>query len=172
MATGNFDPSLKKYKAEHQQYARTSVPKLFERFMAEKAKGVTPKTMEKYRATLGYLKRYFGDAAAELFSNSSAEGFTQHLNDKGLSLNQCKRRLEELKACWNWAIAKNLIAPENPSTEVAKRVKVPPKQKSKPFSKEEIQAIVLGFRTDRNYSHYADYVEFLVVLKRKGGENR
>lgn len=75
MATANFDPSLRKYKPVYQQYARTSVPKLFERFMAEKAKEVTPKTMEKYRATLAYLKRYFGDAAAELVSNSSAEGF-------------------------------------------------------------------------------------------------
>ncbi len=171
MATANFDPSLRKYKPEYQQqYLRVSVTKLFGRFMAQKAKEVTPKTMEKYQATLGYLIRFFGDAAAELVSDSSAEDFTQHLKDKGLSLNQCKRRLEELEACWNWAIARNLIAPENPWTEVAKRVKVPPKQKSKPFSKEEIKAIVQGFRTDRNYSHYADYVEFLFGTGVRTGE--
>ena len=58
MATGNFDPTLKKYKPEFQQkLARISVVKLFETFMLEKAKEVTLKTMEKYQATLRYLSR-------------------------------------------------------------------------------------------------------------------
>jgi integrase len=41
------------------------------------------------------------------------------------------------------------------------RVRVPPKQRPKPFSLEEIEKIIRAFRTDRYYSHYADYVEFL-----------
>lgn len=32
---------------------------------------------------------------------------------------------------------------------------------SKPFTKEEIWAIIQAFRADRYYSHYADFVEFL-----------
>jgi hypothetical protein len=162
---------LRKYKPEYQQqYLRITVTKLFESFMTQKAKEVTPKTMEKYQATLGYLMRFFRDAAAELVSNLSVDDFAQHLNGKGLSPIQCKRRLEELEACWNWAIAKNLIAPENPWTEVAKRIKVPPKQKPKPFSKEEIKAIVQAFRTDRYYSHYTDYAEFLGCVAKTGAE--
>lgn len=161
MATGNFDPSLRKYKPEYQQHQCISVTKLFERFMEQKAKDVTPKTMEKYRATLGYLKRFFKDVAAEAVTSSNSEGFARHLNGEGLAPNQCKRRIEELKACWNWAIAKNAIASNNPWTEVAERIKVSPKQKPKPFSKEEIKAIVQAFRTDPYYSHYTDYVEFL-----------
>ncbi|PSB01733.1 site-specific integrase [Merismopedia glauca CCAP 1448/3] len=170
MATGNFDSSLKKYKIEYQQYSPTTIPKLFKRFTAEKAKEVSPKTVEKYRATLGYLDRYFGDAGAESINNLKAEDFARHLKEKSLSPNQCKRRLEELKACWNWAIAKNLISPENPWIEVAKRVKVPPKQKPKPFSKEEIGAIEQGFRTDRYYSYYADFVQFLFGTGCRTGE--
>jgi integrase len=170
MATGNFDPSLRKYKPEYQQHQSISVTKLFERFMEQKAKDVTPKTMEKYRATLVYLKCFFKDVAAESVTSSNSEGFARHLNDEGLAPNQCKRRLEELKACWNWAIAKNAIASNNPWTEVAKRIKVPPKQKPKPFSKEEIKAIVQAFRTDHYYSHYTDYVEFLFGTGVRTGE--
>ncbi len=40
-------------------------------------------------------------------------------------------------------------------------MKVPPKQQCKPFTKEEIGAIIQAFRTDCYYHHYADYVEFL-----------
>lgn len=171
MATGNFDPSLRKYKPEYQQQALCiSAIELFERFMAQKAKEVTPRTMQKYRATLGYLKSFFSDMVAESVKDFCAEEFAQHLKNKGLSLDQCKRRLEELKACWNWAIAKNTITSENPWTEVAKRIKVPPKQKPKPFSKEEIKAIVQAFKIDRYYSHYADYVEFLFGTGVRTGE--
>jgi integrase len=66
MATGNFDSSLRKYKPEYQQQAlRISAIARFERFMVHKAKEVTPRTMQKYRATLGYLKSFFGDRVAE-----------------------------------------------------------------------------------------------------------
>lgn len=49
----------------------------------------------------------------------------------------------------------------DPWKELIGRVKVPPKQPPKPFTREEIGAIILGFQTDRYYSHYADFVEFL-----------
>lgn len=67
--------------------------------MAEKAKEVTAKTMENYRATLGYLNRYYGNEGAEFVAHASAEKFAHHLIDKGLSPLPCKRRLEELEAC-------------------------------------------------------------------------
>lgn len=170
MATGNFDLTLKKYKIDQQRFTKTTVSKLFEQFTAEKAKDVTPKTIEKYRATLGYLNRYFGDTPAHSVDSSKAEDFARHLHEKRLSLDQCKRRLEELKACWNWAIAKNSIEPTNPWTEVAKRVKVPPKQKPKPFTKKEIEQIEQGFRSDRHYSYYADFVQFLFGTGCRTGE--
>lgn len=40
----------------------------------------------------------------------------------------------------------------------------------KPFTREEIGAIILGFRTDKYYSHYADYVEFLFATGCRTGE--
>jgi integrase len=69
-----------------------------------------------------------------------------------LSPVQCKRRLEELKACWNWAIEKQLIAADNPWNDVIKRIKIPPKQMSKPFTREEMGAIIQAFRGDGYYT--------------------
>ena len=171
MATGNFDPTLTKYKPEYQKNQdNLSVSKLFQRFMEEKAKEITPKTMEKYEATLGYLKRYFGDQAANKINIEQAEDFALHLKEQQLSAVQCKRRLGELKACWRWAREKKLISRENPWNDVVKRIKVPPQQKSKPFSREEIKAIIQAFRNDRHHNCYADYVEFLFGTGCRTGE--
>jgi integrase len=54
-----------------------------------------------------------------------------------------------------------MVEPHNPWVEVVRHVKVPPKQMPKPFTKEEIGAIIQAFRADRYYSHYTDFVEFL-----------
>ena len=171
MATGNFDPTLTKYKPEYQKTQENlSVSKLFQSFMVEKAKEVTPKTMEKYQATLGYLKRYFGDEAANNIKIDRAEDFALHLKEQQLSAVQCKRRLGELKACWIWAIEKKLISTENPWNDVVKRIKVPPKQKSKPFTRDEINAIIQAFRNDIHHHCYADYVEFLFGTGCRTGE--
>jgi integrase len=171
MATGNFDPTLKKYKLESpQKSVYISLTELFNRFMVEKAKVVTPKTMEKYEATLGYLNRYFDDEAAQFIDLVRVEDFAQHLNDRGLSPVQCKRRLEKLKACWNWAIEKQLITTGNPWNDVIERIQIPPKQMPKPFTREEIGAIIQAFRGDRYYHYYADYVEFLLGTGCRTGE--
>ena len=85
-----------------------------------------------------------------------AEEFMNWQLKKELSNDQVKRRLEELKACWKWHKAEN-----NPWEVIAKRIKVPPKQKPKPFSREEMNNIIQGFRNDRYYSCYTDFVDFL-----------
>jgi integrase len=63
-----------------------------------------------------------------------------------------------MRACWNWAIKRNL-ATANPWEGV--KTKVAPKQKPHPFTLSEIEKILNGFKSDRYYSHYADFVEFL-----------
>jgi integrase len=162
LATGNFDSTLAKYKPEYQKKNENiSVRKLFQSFMTEKAKEVTPKTMEKYQATLCYLQRYFGNETANSINTNKAEAFALHLQERQLSAVQCKRRLGELKACWIWAIEKELINTANPWNDPVKRIKVPPIQKSKPFIHEEIKAIIQAFKKDVYNSCYADYVEFL-----------
>ena len=171
MATNNFDPSLNKYKPEYQKKKdNISVTKLFQAFMSEKAKEVSVKTMEKYQATLGYLQRYFDNQSANSIDVNKAEAFALHLKKQQLSADQCKRRLGELKTCWIWAGNQKLLDIENPWNNVIKRIKVPPKQKSKPFTHEEIKAIIQAFRKNLHHNCYTDYVEFLFGTGCRTGE--
>lgn len=168
--SGNFDPTLKKYKPHTlTKLTQITVVDLFEKFCEYKFKSLSEKTTEKYRATLGYLKRFFEDRRVSTIDIAKAEKFSDWLTAQKLSSGQCKRRLEEMKACWDWAL-KQELAEDNPWTELPKRLKIPPKQMPKPFSKEEVQAILQGFRTDRHYHHYADYVEFLFGTGCRTGE--
>jgi integrase len=58
----------------------------------------------------------------------------------------------------------------NPWEAVLRRIKVPPKQAPKPFTREEMSAVITAFRSDRYYSFYADYVEFLLLSGVRIGE--
>jgi integrase len=161
MATGNFDPTLKKYKSDIVlQGEQKSVVDIFRLFTEERAKKLYTRSLEKYEATLNYLARHFKDKPARYIDASSAEQFAQWLRTKTCPITT-RQRLILLKACWNWAIERLLIAPYNPWVEVVQQIKVSPKQMPKPFTKEEITAIIQGFKADKYYSHYADFVEFL-----------
>lgn len=169
VATGNFDSTLKKYKSESQlKRSQVSIVKLFQQFTQEKAKGVYPRTLEKYRATLNYLSEYFQNKPVELVDIPTAELFTNWLSERNRS-RMLKERLGLLNACWIWAQKQGLVE-SNPWSELGSRVKVAPRQAAKPFSREEIGAIILGFRSDRYYHHYADYVEFLFGTGCRTGE--
>ena len=74
-----------------------------------------------------------------------------------------RERLRLIQAAWDWGIANDYLGlkDSNPWADMTLRVRVEPKQMPKPFSREEITAIVEAFRNSRYYSHYSDYVEFL-----------
>jgi integrase len=74
-----------------------------------------------------------------------------------------------LNACWQWAIKEKLLM-DNPWRAVLWRLKVPPKQRPRPFTSAEINAILTGFRSSRYYKHYADFVEFLFGSGCRTGE--
>jgi integrase len=80
-----------------------------------------------------------------------------------------KQRISFLKSAWAWAMEKKLVN-ENPWMEPLRQVKVPPKQRPKPFTAEERQKIVAAFRGDRYFAYYADFVEFLLGAGCRPGE--
>jgi integrase len=169
IATGNFDPTLKKYKPEAVlRRSQISAVTLFERFTESKLKYLASATLAKYTAITGYFKQYFKDKPAGAIATQEAEAFTNWLITQ-IKLITAKDRLALIKACWRWGIDRGLIE-SNPWEEMTKRVKPAPKQPPKPFSLEEIGAIVQAFRTDRYYSHYANYVEFLFGTGCRTGE--
>lgn len=161
IATGNFDPTLKKYKpAQKQKLEQITVVKLFEAFIHFKSKLISDRTLDKYRATLKHLRDFFDDKPAIIISGPETSiEFAEYLSTK-VSPVAAKTYLTLVSACWDWGLQREYVEC-NPWTDMVSSVKVPPKQPPKPFSLEEIGAIIQAFRTDRHHNYYADYVEFL-----------
>lgn len=168
IATGNFDPTLKKYKSAILKRSQVSAITLFERFTQSRQKYVVTRTLAKYASVCRYFREFFKDKPASEIALKDTEAFTDWLAGQ-IEPITAKERLSLIKSCWNWAINQDLLE-TNPWEEMIKRVKPAPKQPPKPFSLEEIGAIIQGFRTDRYYHPYADYVEFLFGTGCRTGE--
>lgn len=162
LATGNFDPSLAKYKPERQN--QITGTELFERFTERKAKQIYDRTLPKYKALLARLQEFFGNKSAIAISETDAEKFKEALTTR-MSAATLRERIGLLKACWDWGIKKKLIT-ENPWTDI--KIRVPPKQKPHPFTSDEIQKILMGFSD--LFPHYVDFVEFLFGTGVRTGE--
>ncbi len=133
---------------------------LFEKFIESESKVVLPRSLDKYRAIPGYLQSFFPDRPAVAIDEREAEKFYEWLKGRDLAPIILRERLILIRAAWAWGIEQEYLE-ANPWVDMVARVRVPPEQKPKPFSIEEIEAIIHAFRTDRYYAHYADYVEFL-----------
>lgn len=162
LATGNFDPTLAKYRPERQN--QISAIELFEKFMERRSRQIYDRSLAKYKGLLGKLESHFGSKAAIAVSEKEAEKFIHNLATEIAAIT-LRERIALLRACWNWGIKQKLVT-ENPWLEI--KVKVPPRQKSKPFTKNEILKIVEGFQQQN--PHYADFVQFLFGTGCRTGE--
>jgi integrase len=122
------------------------------------------RTLEKYYGLVNWLREYFGDDSVE--DEDTADDFLQWLMEN-LEPVTAFERLGLLKAAWDWGIDKDLIT-ANPWAEL--KVRKSPKQKPKPFSKDEVKRIIQGFRGSQYYRHYADYVQFKFSTGCRTGE--
>lgn len=169
LVTGNFDKTLSKYKPESQQQTKdVKVLELLEQFIQYKRKIVFSRSLDKYKALRAPLTEFFSGRSVATVDEAKADEFRVWLAQRLAPATQ-KERLTGLNACWKWALKQKLVT-SNPWAEILKRVKVPPRQKPRPFTKEEIQKILEGFRSDRYYSHYTDFVEFLLMTGCRTGE--
>jgi len=172
MATGNFDPTLVKYKPLDkvaklcERASAIAVTVLFERFIAYKQSQVDSRTLEKYRGLLKLLAQYFKDKSAAAVTEAIALSFKEWLA-RSIAPVTLKERIGLLKACWDWGIKRKLVQC-NPWVEV--RVRVSPKQKPRPFSKQETESILAAFKGHSVYKYYADFVEFLFSTGCRTGE--
>jgi integrase len=167
IANDLFDPTLEKYRGEYQGKAskEMAATTVFERYTEYKAKTLRKRSLEKYHHTLGFLEQYFQD---DPVTEAKAEGFREWMGRR-LEPITLKQRISLLKSAWVWGIEKGFVE-ENPWVEVLRQVKVQPKQKQKPFTKEERKRIIAAFRQSRYYSYYADFVEFLLATGCRPGE--
>jgi integrase len=164
--TEQFDPTLTKYKTQASDETLTSAVELFENFINSKSKNVDPKTLDKYWGLLGYLRQHFRQKKALHISEEDACDFRDWLL-KRIAPVTVKERLGLLKACWNWGLKRGKVR-ENPWFEV--KLKVPPKQKPNPFTREEVKQILEGFKADPTYNYYSDFAEFLLSVGCRIGE--
>ncbi|WP_347280181.1 tyrosine-type recombinase/integrase [Leptolyngbya sp. FACHB-16] len=166
MMTGNFDPTLKKYKEEYKVADRITVVDLFAKFMAWKEKRLYARTMDKYKACHRHIRQFFATRAAVSIGEKDVEKFRrEYLVSQ--QPDTVKTYIGYLKACWQWAIVQDILT-ENPWSEVV--VKVPPKQKPQPLYRDEVVKVMEAFRRHRYYGYYADFVEFLLGTGMRIGE--
>ncbi len=167
IASNNFDPTLIKYKNDRQR-AELSAVALFERFAEYKRKRVEGRTLEKYTALAKHLQAFFGIRNSGDVGTPQAEQFRDYLAQR-LAPITLREWLGLCRAAWDWGIDQKLVK-ANPWGELVEAIKVPPKQRPQPFSATEIGLIVAGFRGDRHYAYYADFVEFLLGTGCRTGE--
>ncbi len=168
--TGKFDRTLATYRTgvnPPEPGTKVSALDLFDRFIQHKSQGVESQTMGKYQAIGSKVLALLGDEDAAI-GEGRADQFRLDLA-KVISLDTQKGYLTRLSACWQWGIKEGLVS-VNPWDEVLKRVKVPPKQSARPFTKLEITVILAGFRQNQHYRHYGDFVEFLLSTGCRTGE--
>ena len=169
LVTGNLDLTLSKYKTMQQQRAsEILVTDLFQRFTDYKRKKLQGRPMDKFTSLKKPIAEFFGNKTAAAVDEEMADKFRERLAVK-LSPATQKARLIAINACWKWAIKQGLVL-TNPWGDAVKAVRVPPAQKPKPFSQSEVRTIISGFRGDRHYAHYADFVEFLFSSGCRMGE--
>jgi integrase len=176
IAYGQFDPTLVKYKPEIESRHSLKVTELFEKFIAAKSREVYEQSLIKYHATLGYLKQFFREQQARTVTLDKADKFREWLSERILlntkrpmTTGTLKERVTLVSACWDWAVEENILD-KNPWKKIVKGIKSGKTPPPKPFTVDEIKAIIAGFRSDRYYSFYADYVEFMLGTGCRPGE--
>ncbi|MEG4596020.1 tyrosine-type recombinase/integrase [Microcoleus sp. F8_C2] len=164
IVSGNFDPSLLKYKPQKQE--SISVSELFDQFVEYKRRSISIGGLTKYLALQKHVSVFFNNKTTISVSESVAEKFRDWLAEK-LEPVTVRERIVLMNACWGWGLKKKLVV-ENPWADV--HVSVAPKQRPQPFTLTEISAIVHKFRSDPELNHYADYVEFKFGVGLRTGE--
>jgi integrase len=170
--SGNFDLTLKKYKPKRTlRHEGLSVVDLFNKFSNFKQQdGLSVGALCKYQGVAKHLNHYFGAKAAAVVEERITETFLNYLKSQ-----VCEETVRDylilIQACWNWGKIQHLVDfYVNPWSERLKRLKVAPKQKVKPFTVAEVQAIENAFKSNFHYSHYADFVTFLFGTGCRFGE--
>jgi integrase len=166
---GRFDASLERYRSGRRAEGLTIVG-LLEQFTEAKTPHVYRKTLVKYRGLAGSAREVFGDRKlAQATTERDAVRFRAAMSDRWAPLT-VRDKLGLMVAAWDWAIEQRLVSGTNPWAQTSASHKVPPKQRPKTFSKEELRAIVQGFRTHPEYSYYTDFVDFFLSSGCRTGE--
>jgi integrase len=159
--SGHFDKTLAAYSNKITKTSSLTVAGVFEAYITYKAKLVQDKTLYNYKGTLKALVQYFGTKQICNLTKSDVEEFVTWYRTTNLEPHIQRERLVRITSAWDWAIAEKIVE-SNPWQGASKLIKVPPKPQPKPFTRDEVAAILAAFGQNQYYSYYAPYVEFLV----------
>ncbi|MGB6297140.1 MAG: tyrosine-type recombinase/integrase [Rivularia sp. (in: cyanobacteria)] len=174
MLSGNFDPTLAKYKPES--------------LIAKVKPSTPPPQPAEVAASLADLWESYIDFKRSSLSPSTLAKDVQRVRncinvhlpfktlDKAVAIrdwlvanktpNSCKRMLTQISACCDWALKSGLIE-ENPFGDMASDIIVPKASKEdadiNAFTQEERDRIIQAFKDSRYYKHYAPLIEFLFM---------
>jgi integrase len=168
--SGNFDPTLAKYKPEAllvrvtpsiTPIVATSLVDLWESYVEFKRSSLSPSTLAKD------IKRISRCLDIELPVKSVKDAIV--IRDwliVNKTPNTCKRILTQISACCDWAVKSQLIE-KNPFEDMAGDIKIPKGEKEETdinaFSLEERDRIITAFKENRYYKYYAPLIEFLFI---------
>jgi integrase len=171
LLSGNFDPTLAKYKPEtalnvatgsdlpiQPEAEQVSLMNLWEKYTEFKTPQLAQATIAKdYVKTASHLRNAPSDSPAD------AVRIRDHWVQT-LTPDAAKRCLTQLSACCKWAMKSGLID-QNPFKDMATEIRLPKGKKDdtdiNPFSAQERDAIVQAFESNPKYRFYTALVKFL-----------
>ncbi|PSB60876.1 site-specific integrase [Chroococcidiopsis cubana CCALA 043] len=159
LLAGNFDATFEKYRinpatGKLKQETPKTISELFADFIAWKSEFVYWRTVQKYKTLLNHLE--LSGISAKIAKSLAVDDVSCFCSYSKQVVEPVtlKERLQLLSACWDWAKLEN-----NHWKTAVKAIKVPPKQPPRPFTKQEIQAILRAF--SELFPGYLPYVQFL-----------
>jgi integrase len=175
----NFDKTLQRYQNPHKRSRKPKVEELskltavalFEQYAAViiRDKDLAPGSVQKYKAIASKLRECLGDKLAHQVDDSIAKNAVAVMTET-LSGQTVKTYLFLIRACWDWAKDKYHFTDTNPWGDCIGRVKIQSTKQVKPFTINELQAIIAAFKTHPHYCHYTEFVIFLSHTACRFGE--
>lgn len=167
IADGTFDRSLRKYLAidDHTPLVsplRLTALEAFEDYMIASGPGLSKSSRGTQNSTRTHLINLLGDAEFAAIGPEQAKGFRRSLEALGLKGASVKKYLDQLSRCWDDTIEREGLDIANPWGKVRRNIRIDQALPPEPFSPDEAQRIIDGFR--EHCPHYADYVEFCLLI--------
>ncbi|MBW4441803.1 MAG: tyrosine-type recombinase/integrase [Plectolyngbya sp. WJT66-NPBG17] len=163
IASGNFDPSLQKYKQGLDRPDPITIEALIERYINAKISNDKTTSTARYKTLKNHFAKFQRLITVDGCSEKKAIAFVSYLQDCGQNAETVNMNLTCIRAVWNWAIKQGLTQ-VNPWFDL--KVESEPREQPKPFTIEEIRKILEAFEG----SYYQNFVHFLLGVGCRIGE--
>jgi integrase len=168
---GEFDESLRTYALKAKVTTRSQVkrtataPELFKAYTESRRPDLARNSLAKYQGVQANLQRRLPIEADRITPKIAAE-FIGALK-KSCSAETCQSYLWLIRDCWRWAEAKYAV---NTGVWDGVTIARQRQKKRRPYTEDEVAAIVDWFKTSEYYSYYWPFVFVLYHVAARPGE--